>query len=319
MLKFKRRALIRAATAGALAVGCTLGVAGASQASTAAAKPGVVSDFAVKNGSVTTGGATFTWARDDGATSYRIVVLNASTPAGGAAYDSGDAVTGTSDTVMKLAAGTAYEARISADNAAGASQWSPWVFFYTTAAPGERGANGSPGPRGAAGPRGAEGPRGPQGSSGVVSTQTYTLKSDANGNSDSIPTGGSFLSKAKSAGAVWLPAGTYLLNLNFMATPNATASNDALIFPQGFVYNGVAKSDFSNDLFNIGSGALAPYNASDPSDQINSYYSGTNEITVPKGGETLDVYAFGYDSDQSASSYELNLATLTATALNVAG
>jgi hypothetical protein len=39
---------------------------------------------------------------------------------------------------------------------------------------------------------------------------------------------------------------------------------------------------------------------------------------VPAGGETLDVYAFGYDGDHGAGSYELNSATLTATALNAA-
>jgi hypothetical protein len=151
-----------------------------------------------------------------------------------------------------------------------------------------------------------------QGTSGVISTKTYTF--DPNG--ASIPTGGSFTAKAVVIGMVTLPAGTYLLNVNLMATPNAATGG--AVFPQAFVYDGPVNADFTNDLFNIGSGALAPYNASSPTDQVNSYYSGSSEITVPAGGQPLDVYAFGYDSDHGAGSYELNVATLTATALNVA-
>ena len=291
VLKFSRKALARTAGAGALAAGCTLTGIGVStaHAATANGKPGKVSDFAVKNGSVTADGATFDWAKDAGATSYRVVIGNASTPMAGAAYDSGGKLTGTSVTVSTLAAGTAYEAKISAENSAGVSEWSSLVLFYTTAA------------------------RGP---SGVVSTKTYTLKSDPSGHSDIIPTGGHFATLAKMIGTAALPAGTYLINVNFMATPNATTSS--AVFPQGFVYDGLAKPDFSNDMYNFGSGALAPYNASTPTDQVNSYYSGSSEIVVPAGGETLDVYAFGYDSDHGAGSYELNSATLTATALNVA-
>jgi hypothetical protein len=292
VLKFSRKALACTAGAGALAAGCTLtgiGV-GAAHAATANQKPGKVSDFAVKSGSVTADGATFDWAKDAGATSYRVVIGNASTPMAGAAYDSGGKLTGTSVTVSTLAAGTAYEAKISAENSAGVSEWSSLVLFYTTAA---------------------------QGPSGVVSTKTYTLKSDPSGNSDIIPTGGSFATHAIMIGTATLPAGTYLINVNFMATP--TAATTGAVFPQGFVYDGTAKSDFSNDMYNFGSGALAPYNTSTPTDQVNSYYSGSSEIVVPAGGETLDVYAFGYDSDHGAGSYELNSATLTATALNVAG
>src|ERR1700722_18346470 len=147
VLKFSRKALACTAGAGALVAGCTLtgiGV-GTAHAATANQKPGKVSDFAVKNGSVTADGATFDWAKDAGATSYRVVIGNASTPLAGAAYDSGGKLTGTSVTVSTLAAGTAYEAKISAENSAGASEWSSLVLFYTTAA------------------------------QGVVSTRTYTL------------------------------------------------------------------------------------------------------------------------------------------------
>jgi hypothetical protein len=287
-MKISRRTLACAAGAGALVAGCTLTGIGVGAANAATAKPAKVSGFAVENGSVTTDGTTFTWDKDAGATSYRIVIGNASTPTAAAAYDSGDTLTGTSHTVSTLKAGTAYEAKISAANSAGSSEWSAFVLFYTTAA------------------QGAQGP------SGVVSTKTYTLPPQS-----SVPTGGSFATGKTLVGTVPLAAGTYLINVNFKATPNATAGG-AAVFPQGFVYDGVAKPDFSNDLFNIGSGALAPYNATDSNDQVDSYYSGSSEITVPTGGATLNVYAFGYDGDHGAGSYELDSGTLTATALNVA-
>ena len=312
VLKFSRRTFARAG-ASALAAGCVLTGIGTGVANAATAKPARVTGLAVENGSVTTDGAALRWTRDAKATSYRIVIVNASTPHAAASYDSGYKLRGTSDTVSTLAAGTAYEAKISAETSAGASEWSPWVVFYTTAAPGTQGLAG---PRGRQGARGQQGPRGLTGASAVTSTKTYALETDTTGDTDSVPTGGTFAGHAKQVGTVALPAGTYLLNLNFKATPNLITSG--AIFPQGFVYNGAAKSDFSNDLFNFGSGALAPFNASTPSDQVNSYYSGSSEITVPSGGETLDVYAFGYDSDHGAGSYELNSATLTATALNVA-
>jgi hypothetical protein len=101
-----------------------------------------------------------------------------------------------------------------------------------------------------------------------------------------------------------------------MATPNKTTSGD--VFPQAFVYAGAPMTDFSNDQFNIGSGALAPFNTNPTTDQVNSYYSGSSVLTVPSGGPDLYVYAFGYDSDHGSGSYDLNAASVTATELNVA-
>lgn len=70
-------------------------------------------------------------------------------------------------------------------------------------------------------------------------------------------------------------------------------------------------------LANFGAGALEQANASEvATDPINSYFSGSTEITVPAGGETLDVCAFGYESDAGSGSYALNAAHVTATALN---
>jgi hypothetical protein len=325
MLKISRGTLACVAAAGALAAGCTL--TGVSAANAATDKPAKVSGFAVKDGSVTTDGATLTWDRDAGATSYRVVIGNASTPTAGASYDS-DKLAGTSVEVSTLAAGTAYEAKISAENSAGASEWSAWVLFYTNAAQGMPGPQGMPGSQGARGPQGTtgrhgtqgrqgtqgpQGTTGPQGPSGVVSTKIYTLTPNS-----SVTTGGSFTKHEQLAGAVTLTPGTYLINVNFMATPNAATSG--AVFPQAFVYNGTPATDFSNDLFNVGSGALEQATQAEVTadDTINSYYSGTDEIIVPAGGETLNVYAFGSDSDTQSGSYELNSATLTATALNAA-
>lgn len=135
---------------------------------------------------------------------------------------------------------------------------------------------------------------------------------------DPVNPGGSFTSKKTLVGTVPLDAGTYLLNIDFMASPNAVTSGD--VYPQLFVYNGPQVSGFANDLFNVGAGALEnPTSAAVTSgDVINSYYSGSTEVTVPAGGETLDVYAFGYDSDTGAGTYTLNSATVTATQLNLA-
>jgi hypothetical protein len=185
-----------------------------------------------------------------------------------------------------------------------------------TGAAGATGAVGPTGATGAAGATGGTGPAGPQGPSGVVSITNEQLVTGTGG--DTVQTGGSFTSKKTLVDTVALVAGTYEVNVNFAATPDANTTGD--VFPQLFVYDGAQASDFSNDLFNIGAGALenpTPAAAS-AGDTINSYYSGSGEITVPAGGETLDVYAFGYDSDTGAASYVLNSAIITATALTVA-
>jgi hypothetical protein len=77
------------------------------------------------------------------------------------------------------------------------------------------------------------------------------------------------------------------------------------------VYEGVAKVDFSNDLFNIGSGALAT-----DSTTLDSYFDGTHQVTV-SGGTTLDLYAFGYSPGGAAGTYALDDLSVTATQLDV--
>lgn len=134
MRTFRKRTL--AAGAGVLAVGCALGGLAVSPAFAATSKPANVDGLAVKNGTVTTDGATLTWDRAARATDYRLIVVNASTPTAAAAYDSGNKLTGTSVTIDSLAAGTAYEAKILGVNPAGTSAWSSWVLFYTNGAAG---------------------------------------------------------------------------------------------------------------------------------------------------------------------------------------
>ena len=165
------------------------------------------------------------------------------------------------------------------------------------------------------GQRGARGPQGPKGPSGVVSTSDASLVTGAAVN---VATGGSFTTNKTLVGTVKLKAGTYLVNVNFVATPNAVTTGQ--VFPQVFIYNGPQLSNFSNDLFNVGSGALEQATQTEiNTDPINSYFSGSAEIKVPSAGETLDVYAFGYDSDTGAGSYALNALHVTTTALNPAG
>jgi hypothetical protein len=163
---------------------------------------------------------------------------------------------------------------------------------------------------------GVTGPKGAPGPSGVVSTAAKQLVTKS---TPTIETGGSFTARKTLVGTVALAAGIWLVDANFTATPNATTTGD--VFPQLFVYDGTVNASFTNDLFNVGAGALENPTATIVSDGdlINSYYSGESEITVPAGGETLDVHAFGYDSDTGEGSYTLNSAVITATPLQTAG
>jgi hypothetical protein len=166
---------------------------------------------------------------------------------------------------------------------------------------------------GVTGPKGAPGAPGP---SGVISTAKKQL---VTASTPAIETGGSFTARKTLVGTVTLAAGTWLVDADFTATPDANTAGE--VFPQLFVYDGPVNANFTNDLFNVGAGALEDPTATIVSDgdTINSYYSGESEITVPAGGETLDVYAFGYDSDTGEGSYALNSAVITATHLQTAG
>jgi autotransporter adhesin len=173
--------------------------------------------------------------------------------------------------------------------------WSLPVEFFVTVS---GGGTGSQGPSGAKGDTGAQGP------SGVVASAVNTL-TDA---TSLVNTGGSFTANKTLVGHVSLKAGTYLVTLKAKA---AWASGNGE-FPQFFVYEGAALTDFSNDLFNVGSGALAQGNAS-----IDSYYNGTGQVTLTEDGD-LDIYAFGYNTDHGAGTFSLEDLTVTATQLQLA-
>lgn len=163
---------------------------------------------------------------------------------------------------------------------------------------------GPAGPQGKTGPAGPGGPAGPQGPSGVIASTTTDL-----GGVASVPTGGSFVTNSTQVGGtIALRAGTYLVSVNAKATPNVSAAIE--VFPEFFVYNQVRNAGFTGDLFNVGSGPLASNNTN-----IDSYYSGSTTLTLT-ADTTLRVYAFGYDSDRSASTYTLDGLTVTATQIN---
>lgn len=172
---------------------------------------------------------------------------------------------------------------------------------------GPRGYKGAPGATGPAGPAGQQGPQGdpgPQGPAGTSPSLAANWTAETGADGEAINTGGSFSTNATQVGTLNLPAGTYLVNVNFKATPDTGTG----VAPQMFVYNGAALPDFSNDLFNLGAGQLQDGTSHD------AYFSGSGVVTVPAGGETLYFYAFGYDSDTGAGSYTLDTATASVVA-----
>jgi hypothetical protein len=232
--------------------------------------------------------------------------------------------------VSGLSAGTAYDVR-----ASNGQSWSAANLFITTAQPGAQGARGATGatgatgvqgPKGATGPAGAQGPVGP---SGIVSTTTTQLappggciSNGAGGESCtgpgiSVNTGGDELSVATDIGTVQLAAGTYLLNVNFQAYWNGVPSSAtaSTVFPQILVYNGTIPSAGTSLQFGVGSGGL-PVPTTNTA--VGSYFSGSDVIVVPAGGETLNFYGWGQDADGGLGHYFLTSLTVSATQLQTA-
>jgi len=181
------------------------------------------------------------------------------------------------------------------------------LYTWTWSVTGPKGPQGPQGPKGDPGRPGPKGDTGAQGPSGVIGTATTDL-----GGIASVPTGGSFVTNATQVGSgVSLKAGTYLISLNAKATPLMTTA--VQVFPQFFVYNQPKNAAFTGDLFNVGSGALE----SGGNVNIDSYYSGSTVITLA-ADTTLDIYAFGYDSDRGSGTYALDDLTFTATQIQPA-
>lgn len=181
------------------------------------------------------------------------------------------------------------------------------LYTWKWSVTGPQGAQGRQGIPGPPGPKGPKGDTGAQGPSGVIGTTTTDL-----GGVASVATGGSFVTNATQVGSgVSLKAGTYLISLNAKATPLMTSA--VQVFPEFFVYDQVKNAAFAGDLFNVGSGALE----SGGNVNIDSYYSGSTVITLTQD-TTLDIYAFGYDSDRGAGTYDLDDLTFTATQIQPA-
>ena len=235
-----------------------------------------------------------TWHEADSSAKVRVQVYNADTlqDTWDSAYKGGIPAGGSAVTAIGLQPGTAYVLRADASDGSANPGWTVGQVVYTQAS----GAAGTPGPKG---------DPGVQGPSGVVSVLTKDLGAVA-----SVPTGGRFAANKTLAGTVALKAGTYLISVNAKATPDV--SSPVAVFPQFFVYNGPAAADFSNNLLNAGAGALATDSTS-----IDSYYSGSGVITLT-ADSTLNVYAFGYDSDRGAGTYALDDLTVTAVQLQPA-
>lgn len=280
-------------------------VAGGVSGVALASNPGPWAKPVVTSITSTTDSVTVTVAAQSGATFRYILadqglhlVTGAKGPGDAAGYPGDGGTTSTTITWTGLSAGTAYQFDLAAIGGSRASSgWIPWHYVFTQGAPG------------AQGPAGKAGPAGPQGPSGVVATATKDLGSVA-----SVPTGGSFVSRATQVGTVNLPAGTFVISLNAKATPPAGGTGATEVFPQFFVYNQPKNSSFSGDLFNVGAGALE----SGTYATIDSYYSGSTTITLPSA-TTLYVYAFGYDSDTGAGTYILDDLTITAIQVTPAG
>jgi hypothetical protein len=282
----KRRAAVAAAV---IAAAAAAGLAASSQANAATtpAKPA-----GIKVSAVTSSSLTVTWTQLPAGETAEVQVYDAST---GAGYVHDKGKTGTSDTVGGLPAGTALDVRMVADRGSVGSGWTTPVLAFTAAS------------GGGTGTQGPAGPAGPQGPSGVVSSAVKDL-----GGVGSVPTGGSFVSKATQVGTVTLDAGTYLITLNAKATPPAGGTGAVEVFPEFFVYDQAANASFTGDLLNAGAGALE----SGAHATIDSYYSGAGQVTLTES-TTLHVYAFGYDSDTGAGTYALDDLTVTATKLQV--
>lgn len=175
---------------------------------------------------------------------------------------------------------------------------------------GATGPAGPAGPTGATGTTGATGAAGPQGPSGVTAVNTYDL-----GGLSSANSGGSFSSGALEVGTgTAVPAGTYEVCMNAKATPESApqSGTDVGISAQFFLYNQPKNSSFTGDLLNI-STPLQPDGTNH-----DSYANGCTLATVPTGGQTWYVYAFGYDSDTGAGNYVVDDVSLSLVALTPA-
>lgn len=165
--------------------------------------------------------------------------------------------------------------------------------------------SGARGPQGPVGPKGATGPAGATGTAGAPGE---TLVSTTVIDPATVPAGGSFSARKLLLKAITVPNGTYRVLITVKAAN--LAGNTAAIYPLVAVYDGAAKADFSNNLFNAGEGSL-PTAVS-----IDQYVNHEQIVTVTSG--ELDVYGFGYLDDRSAGTWADEGGTVSITRIAVA-
>ena len=176
-----------------------------------------------------------------------------------------------------------------------------------TGAQGATGPSGATGAQGATGPSGATGATGAQGATGPSGVQALT--STAFGENDGIVTGGSFFTLSTLVGSTAvLPAGTYQFCVNGKAEQPTTATGS--VSPQLFLYDQAKNAAFAGDLLNESTSTQG-------GTKHDAYLNGCTDATL-SSPTALNLYAFGYDSDNGAGSFNLMSATVTTIALTPA-
>lgn len=134
------------------------------------------------------------------------------------------------------------------------------------------------------------------------------MATDTFGETDGIVTGGSFVSLSTEVGTASLAAGTYQVCVNGKAE-QPTAATGA-VSAQLFLYDQPKSSSFTGDLLNVSADTQG-------GTHHDAYLNGCTLVTEASA-VTLHLYAFGYDSDQGAGSWNLMSATITTVQLTPA-
>jgi hypothetical protein len=142
------------------------------------------------------------------------------------------------------------------------------------------------------------------GDSFAFTTGAQAIASKTFGEKDGIVTGGSFVTLSTLIGTTAsLPAGTYQFCVNGKAEQPTAASGS--VSAQLFLYDQAKSSSFAGDLLNVSADTQG-------GTSHDAYLNGCTDATLTSAA-ALNLYAFGYDSDNGAGAYNLIGATVTAT------
>lgn len=128
----------------------------------------------------------------------------------------------------------------------------------------------------------------------------------------SVPTGGSFNSRATEVGTVDLKAGSYLVTLSAKETPIVQGNTSVQVFPSIHLYDQAKNADFTGDVLDTGGSALESGTVTNA-----DLFSSNSGVVTLASDTTLYVYGFGYDSDSGEGTYQLDSVTVTATPVDV--